>query len=104
DLRVTISWIPGHLGVEGNERADEEAKRAAQGRSSPHSRLPRQLHRQLPQSQTAAIRTFRRQLEEHHDKIWKKSPRYAHFSAIDPSSATIASRRFWKLARDLLRK
>ncbi|KAJ3881817.1 ribonuclease H-like domain-containing protein, partial [Lentinula edodes] len=43
DLRVTISWIPGHLGVEGNERADEEAKRAAQGRSSPRSCLPRQL-------------------------------------------------------------
>ncbi|KAJ3709967.1 hypothetical protein C8R42DRAFT_597839 [Lentinula raphanica] len=34
DLRVTISWVPGHLGVDGNERADQEAKRAAETRSS----------------------------------------------------------------------
>ncbi|KAJ3904493.1 hypothetical protein F5879DRAFT_776941, partial [Lentinula edodes] len=64
DATVTISWIPGHVGAEGNERADEEAKKAASGRSSRKERLPPQLQRPLPHSQTAAIRTFRRKLEE----------------------------------------
>ncbi|KAJ6510340.1 hypothetical protein C8R45DRAFT_766627, partial [Mycena sanguinolenta] len=27
---ITIRWSPGHVGITGNERADEEARRAAQ--------------------------------------------------------------------------
>ncbi|KAJ3884486.1 hypothetical protein GG344DRAFT_9189, partial [Lentinula edodes] len=104
DATVTISWIPGHVGAEGNERADEEAKKAASGRSSRKERLPPQLQRPLPHSQTAAIRTFRRKLEEKHNEQWKKSPRYAYFQRIDPSDATTASRNYWKLARWLPRK
>jgi ribonuclease HI len=28
-LQVTVRWVPGHAGVEGNKRADQAAKRAA---------------------------------------------------------------------------
>jgi ribonuclease HI len=28
-LSITIIWIPGHAEIEGNERADLEAKKAA---------------------------------------------------------------------------
>ncbi|KAF5365470.1 hypothetical protein D9758_010847 [Tetrapyrgos nigripes] len=35
DVPVFLSWIPSHTGILDNERADEEAKRAAAGDSSP---------------------------------------------------------------------
>ena len=42
---VTFIWTPGHEGIEGNEKADTEAKRAAQGDSSPHPTLPTIIRR-----------------------------------------------------------
>ncbi|KAJ3832987.1 hypothetical protein F5878DRAFT_509199, partial [Lentinula raphanica] len=101
---VNVSWVPGHKGVEGNERADQEAKRAATTRSSPKRTLSAQLRSALPRSRTAAVRVFRQKLESRHDEQWSRSPRYQKFRDIDPSTATIASRRYWKLSRDLPRK
>jgi ribonuclease HI len=40
---LTIRWTAGHIGIDGNELVDEEAKKAAKGQSSEPSSLPRIL-------------------------------------------------------------
>ncbi|KAJ7327552.1 hypothetical protein DFH08DRAFT_710360 [Mycena albidolilacea] len=37
-LKLCIAWVPGQQDIEGNEAADEEAKRTAQGDSSAFSK------------------------------------------------------------------
>ena len=41
--RFKIRWVPGHANVVGNEAVDAEAKRAAEGETSPPNLLPSAL-------------------------------------------------------------
>jgi hypothetical protein len=44
DRDIGLVWTPGYVGVEGNKKADEHAKRVAKGESSMASSLLRLLH------------------------------------------------------------
>ena len=63
DRQLMISWVSGHDGVEGNKRADNEAKIAAQEGSSPEDELPEALQGSALQSSLSALgSTFKEML------------------------------------------
>jgi hypothetical protein len=101
DIQITVRWIPGHTDIPGNEKADEEAKRAAEGedQSSPSRQLPRYLRKgPLPHSVSVLKQWHQEALKKRWRTQWEKSPRYARAKVID---ASMPSPNFLKLADSL---
>ena len=88
NFQLTLRWIPGHSGVEGNETADREAKKASEGSQSNSTkrRLPKYLRGgKLLQSPPALLALQKKSTQAKWTELWKKSPRYTRINAIDPS-------------------
>jgi hypothetical protein len=101
NLRITLKWIPGHKGVEGNEQADEQAKKAITDGSSANNQIPAYLHNPIPQSKSATTQNFNVKLKIQAQKEWVKSPRYNRMKKTDPNNPSNA---FLKLTEQLPRK
>lgn len=103
--KVRLQWIPVHVGVKGNERADEEAKLAAMDprNTTPQIRLPKLFRSKLPISATAAKRVQLESIHRRHNAAWRKSRRRLKFKDIDPGTPKDASKRFAKLTDTLPR-
>ena len=96
--QVTIRWVPGHSDVLGNEKADEQAKRAAKGDTTAPEDLPACLRKSFPISKAAVKRQFRGKLREAAVQAWKASPRSRKLERIDP---TFTLARFRKTIDDM---
>jgi len=81
--KFALKWVAAHKGVKGNERVDEEAKKAAQGDSSPWEELPPILRKRLPYSAAAVKQEMAEQLKVKWKNTWKESPCYTRFQHID---------------------
>ena len=83
-IKIAIRWTPGHEGIPGNERADEEAKQVAKGKSSDKRMLPRGCREDLLQSRSAARQTHVKKTKEKAKKWFEHSPRCQRLQRIDP--------------------
>ena len=84
--KVKFIWTPGHEGIGGNEKADEEAKLAAEEGSSPRRQLPTWVRRKgLPVSVSATRQRLKSEAKKCWKNEWSKSPRYEISVNIDRS-------------------
>jgi ribonuclease HI len=99
--RVVMRWVPGHEGIEGNERADEEAKKAAKGVTSHEWEIPIECRGTMPISRAAEIQRHNAELNRQARNIFAKSPRAPFAHEIDP---TMPSAAFARITKDMPRR
>jgi hypothetical protein len=88
-------WKSKSAGIAGNEKADKEAKRAAEGDTSNTEELPCFLRKPLRISTSATKQKFSEQTSEKWKTEWQESARYRRFKAPDILSPP--SKKFIKL-------
>jgi len=91
---IKLRWMPGHIDIEGNEQADTEAKKAAEGLSSNEDGLPCGLKSIIKTSKSALNQAFEGKRKKEWEKEWSKSPHYDRARHIDPS---LPSKKFLEL-------
>jgi len=92
-FKLVLRWTAGHVGIEGNEKADKEAKKAANGSNSPAKQLPRYLRKPLPLNPSAVKRKHEEELKKKWKTDWHASERGSKLLSTD---STTPSDKFLK--------
>jgi ribonuclease HI len=90
---VTVRWTPGHKGIRGNERADEEAKKAARGDSSEERYVPIECRGILPRSKATELQRHHKALKHRAKETFARSPRAQVAHKIDQTMPSVAFAR-----------
>ena len=72
---LVLQWTVGHVGILGNERADKEAKRAMEGKTSDKSLLPNFLRCMLTINPLAIKQKHNKEINTHWENAWRSSVR-----------------------------
>jgi ribonuclease HI len=83
---LTLRWTVGHEGIPGNELADKEAKRAAEGLTSNASTLPPFLRRKLAINASAVKQKFNARAKQRWKEEWQRSERGQNLLRTDSST------------------
>jgi len=75
NYKLTLRWTAGHFGIEGNEKADSEAKKAASGLSTLTKQLPPFLRKPLLINPSAVTRKHNDGLKKKWKEDWRASER-----------------------------
>ena len=86
NYNLTIRWTAGHVGIPGNEKADKEAKRAADGHSSDSKDLPRYLRKNIKLSVSALKQANNKERNDTWKKEWQATKGYKRLKAKDTAS------------------
>ncbi|KAF8803400.1 hypothetical protein BYT27DRAFT_7109773 [Phlegmacium glaucopus] len=92
-ISITFRWTPGHEGIEGNKRADKEAKKAITDSQGQLNNPPKILHKELPHSKSALGQSFHATLKLLYltllaQEVWTESPRYERAKLTLPAASS----------------
>ena len=85
-LKLTLRWSAGHCGIDGNEKADREAKKAVSGNTSTAKLLPPLLRKPLLINPAAAKRAYNESLTTKWKADWEQSLRGSKTKMLDSSA------------------